>query len=488
MPSIVGELHWLSITPEIILIAVASIILMVSAGRGGAAGDKTLWFSVLGVVAAIVAAFMMNPNGTQAFSGAIAVDGLTQIFCIILGVSALLTLLITAGYAGRWEVQSGEYYVLILLATSGMMIMASGMDLMTIFIGLEVASISQYILAAFRWHNKQSIEASVKYLLLGAFASGFLLYGIALTYGATGSIRLMDIAATLAADGSITSNPLLLAGIGLIVVGLGFKVSAVPFHMWTPDVYQGAPTAVTAFMAAGPKVAVFAALLRIMNFGFEASHEQWDQIIWWLAVLTMTGGNIMALVQKDMKRMLAYSAIAHAGYLLVALVAGKEWAGIGTIYYMVAYALTTLGAFGVVALCKGEVSEEGTSIESFAGIGFTRPMIGLAMAIFMFSLGGIPPTAGFVGKFYIFGGAVQQGYIGLAVIGVLNSVLSMYYYLRVVVVMYMKEKPEGEETLIPANGAIAAALALAVIGILVFGVYPGPLYAAAQTAIQGMGF
>jgi len=485
MPEAAGTLNWPVVLPQIILIAAASLILMISAGNKGRAGSGALWFGVLASAAALVAAWFLSP-GSDAFAGALAVDGLTRIFYLILAGSALLALLVTGGYLGRWEVESGEYFALILLATSGMMVMVAGLDLVTIFIGLEVASISQYILAAFRWRKPQSIEASIKYLILGAFATGFLLYGISLTYGATGTVQLRGIAAALS-DGHILGNPLLLAGIGLMTVGFGFKVSAVPFHMWTPDVYQGAPTSVTAFMAAAPKVAGFAALLRIIGFAFQGAHAEWVTLFWWMAVATMTLGNLVALVQKDVKRMLAYSAIAHAGYMLVALVVGKELAGIGLVYYAAAYALTTLGSFGVAALLRNEESG-GTAIENLAGIGFTRPWVGMAMAVFMFSLAGIPPTAGFVGKFYIFGGAIKEGYVTLAVIGVLNSLVSVYYYLRVVVTMYMRGAKDGEARLIPANGAISLALTLAVLGILIFGVYPGPFYSTAQAAIQGVGF
>lgn len=482
-PEAVGIINWMAIMPQIVLCAVGSLVLIVSAGRQGKAGNGSLWFSVAGVVAAMVFAAIKTP-GPDAFAGSLAVDGLTQLMYLLLGASALLVLLITAGYSGRWEVESGEYYALVLFATAGMMIMASGVELVTIFIGLEVASISQYILAAFRWRKSRSIEASVKYLLLGAFATGFLLYGIALTYGATGTTNLREIAEFIRTAG-ITGSPLLLAGIGMLLVGFGFKVSAVPFHQWTPDVYQGAPSAVTAFMASGPKVAGFAALLRLMSYAFDGARDEWTTVVWWLAVLTMTVGNFFALVQKDVKRMLAYSAIAHAGYLLVAVTVGRELAGIGTVYYLFAYALTTLGAFGVVALMKNE-DDGGTGYESFAGIGFTKPWLGLGMAIFMFSLAGIPPTAGFVGKFYIFGGAIQQGFVTLAVIGVLNSVLSVYYYLRVVVMMYMRPVKGTEEHFVPANAAITAGLAIAALGILFFGLYPSPLYLAAKAAMQGL--
>ena len=481
MPAV--SVNWMAILPEVILAVVGSLALLLTAGRRGRAGGGILALCALGAVAAMVAAATMK-TGAPAFSGSVAVDGISRITLALLAFSAFMTLLITAGYAGRWEVESGEYFALILFATAGMMAMASGLDLVTIFIGLEVASISQYILASFRWHAARSNEASVKYLLLGAFASAFLLYGIALTYGATGSTHLVEIAAALKTAG-VAGNPLLIAGIGLILVGLGFKVSAVPFHMWTPDVYEGAPTAVTAFMAAGPKVAVFVALLRILGFGFDAARPDWTALVWWLAVLTMVIGNILALVQKDMKRLLAYSAIAHAGYVLVALVAGADLGGVGVLFYLVVYSLTTLGSFGVVALAKSE-DDGGTAIENFAGLGWSRPWLGLAMAVFMFSLAGIPPTAGFIGKFYIFGAAIQQGHVWLAVIGVMASLVSVYYYLRVVVLMYMRPAASEAPFLIPANAAIALALGLAVVGILFLGVYPGPLYDTVHNAVAGM--
>jgi NADH-quinone oxidoreductase subunit N len=460
------------------------VILVVTAGRRGRAGNVVLALGLAGTLAAAVAAWMMPVTGEAAFAGSIAVDGMSRLLSLLLAGSAFLTLLITAGYSGRWEVESGEYYTLLLCGTAGMMAMASGIDLVTIFIGLEVASISQYILAAFRWHQVRSTEASVKYLLLGAFASGFLLYGIALTFGATGTTNLPQIATFLAETG-LTGSPLLLVGIGFILVGLGFKVSAVPFHMWTPDVYQGAPTVVTGFMAAGPKVAVVAALLRILAVAFDGVRPEWIVLLWWLAVLTMVVGNVMAVVQKDIKRLLAYSAIAHAGYLLVSLVAGAELGGTSTLFYLVVYVLTTLGAFGVVALVRNE-DDGGTDLDSFAGLGSSRPWLAGAMAVFMFSLAGVPPTAGFVGKFYIFAGAVQAGYLWLAVIGVMASLISIYYYLRVVVIMYMRPGPAGEPRFVPAHPAVTVALLLAIAGVVAFGVFPGPLYAAAKAAIAGM--
>ena len=476
-------INWTAILPLVILAGAGCLVLLISAGRRGRAGTGLLLLSLAGALAALVAAWMGKP-GEPAFAGAVAVDGVSRIAYLLLSFSAFMTILLTAGYAGRREVECGEYYALILLATSGMMAMASGLDLVTIFIGLEVASISQYILASFRWQRMKSNEAAVKYLLLGAFASGFLLYGIALTYGATGTTRLPEITAYLANHGAGNSL-LLLGGLGLMLVGFGFKVSAVPFHMWTPDVYEGAPTVVTGFMAAAPKVAVFVALLRVFGTAFDAVRPDWMLLMWWVAAATMVVGNILALVQKDIKRLLAYSAIAHAGYVLVSLVAGKELGGIGTLFYLVVYVLTTLGAFGIVALIRNE-DDGGTAIENLAGIGFTRPWLGVAMSVFMFSLAGIPPTAGFVGKFYIFSSAVQQGHWVLAIIGVMAALVSVYYYLRVVVIMYMRPAPAGESVLIPANVAVLVALLLAVSGILLVGVYPGPLYAAVRAAVIGM--
>ncbi len=476
-------INWTPILPLLILAGTGCVVLLLSAGRRGRAGNGLLLLSLLGALAAVVAAWMQKP-GDPVFAGAVAVDGVSRIAYLLLGFSAFMTLLLTGGYSSRREVECGEYYALILLATSGMMAMAAGLDLVTIFVGLEVASISQYILASFRWHRSKSNEASVKYLLLGAFASGFLLYGIALTYGATGSTRLPEIAAYISSRG-IADSLLLMGGFGFILVGLGFKVSAVPFHMWTPDVYEGAPTVVTGFMAAAPKVAVFVALLRVFGTAFDPARADWMLLLWWVAAATMVVGNILALVQKDIKRLLAYSAIAHAGYVLVSLVAGRELGGIGTLFYLVVYVLTTLGAFGIVALVRHE-DDGGTAIDNFAGLGFTRPWLGLAMAVFMFSLAGIPPTAGFVGKFYIFSSAVQQGHWVLAVVGVMAALVSVYYYLRVVVIMYMRPAPSGQSVLIPANAAVLAAMVLAVAGIILFGVYPGPLYAAVRAAVIGM--
>jgi NADH-quinone oxidoreductase subunit N len=363
------------------------------------------------------------------------------------------------------------------------MIMASSLDLMTIFLGLETLSIPLYILAGFLREQRKSNEAALKYLLLGAFASGFLLYGIALVYGATGSINLQRVAQALA-SGQVSSPTLLSIGMGLLIVGFGFKVAAVPFHMWAPDVYEGAPTSVTAFMIAGTKAAAFAAFLRILMTGLPALQPDWSRMLWVLAVLTMTVGNVAAIAQTSIKRMLAYSSIAHAGYLLVALVTGTKLGSGAILFYLVAYACMTLGAFAaIVALAHRE--EERLTIDEYAGLGLTRPALGAAMALFMFSLAGVPPTAGFMGKLYIFSAAVQAGQIGLAVIGVLNSVISAFYYLRITVVMYMspaKSEPAPD----PLAPALSLALAIAGGGTLLLGLLPSRVLEMALRSVASL--
>jgi NADH-quinone oxidoreductase subunit N len=328
-------------------------------------------------------------------------------------------------------------------------------------------SMAVYVLAGIWRQQLRSNEAALKYFLLGAFASGFFLYGVALIYGATGSIQLGKIAMHVNAHGGST---MLLIGVAMLIVGFGFKVAAAPFHVWTPDVYEGAPTTVTAFMAVGVKAAAFAAFARVFLHTLGAIHAEWEGILWVIAVLTMTVGNITALVQNNVKRMLAYSSIAHAGYLLVAMVAGKELGGAALMYYLVAYGLMNLGAFGVIVAVgrKGEPNEE---FSDFAGLGFRYPLLAMAMTVFMLSLTGVPPLVGFTGKFYIFSAAVKAGYLWLAVIGVLNSAISAYYYVRVIVNMYMYDGEKMPERL-SARPALALAILIAATGTILLGIFP----------------
>jgi NADH-quinone oxidoreductase subunit N len=371
---------------------------------------------------------------------------------------------------------TGEYFGLLLLAASGMMFVGSATHLITIFLSLEIFSIALYALAGLNHTDSRSGEAALKYLLLGGFASAFLLYGMALVFGATGSTSLAGIAtAVSAAAAAGTGTPMLLIGISLMLIGFAFKVAAVPFHMWTPDVYQGAPTSVTAFMSVGAKAAGFAALLRLLLVAFPGLVDIWVWPVAVLAVLTMTWGNLAALAQKNLKRMLAYSSIAHAGYVLVGAAAGGEGAG-GVLFYLLAYTLMNIGAFAVLIALERDASEvAGVSLERVAGLFRRKPWLAAAMTIFMLSLSGIPPMAGFLGKFYVFGAAVRAGYMWLAIVGVVNSVISAYYYLRVIARMAMAEPAEDVETLQCAGLRIGTALAT--VGTVALGLVPMPALA-----------
>lgn len=471
----------LSILPILILSGFGMIVLLIDVLSSRRLGEKNLlaYISLIGIILAAI--FARSPAGTTLFSfnESFTIDNYSLFFNFIFLLSTGLTILISHSYIKREEINHGEYYALILFSTIGMMLMAAGADLLNIFIGLEVMSISIYILTGFKRSKLISNEASLKYFLLGAFATGFLLYGISLVYGSTGAINLKQIASFIASKGGI-SDPVLLMGMGLIIIGLGFKVASVPFHAWVPDVYEGAPTAITAFMSVGPKAAGFAAFLRILITAFGSAHDEWQKIICILAILTMTIGNVIAIAQTNIKRMLAYSSIAHAGYLLIALVSANDMGVSGTLFYMLAYTFMNIGAFAIVIVLSRK-GDEFIQINDYAGLGFKHPLLALAMTLFMFSMAGVPPTAGFVGKFYIFSAAIKSGYIGLAVIGVINSVISVYYYLRITVIMYMKE-PTREFAPLTISPLIVAAIAISVIGTLHLGIFPSKVMEIAQQA------
>jgi len=413
---------------------------------------------------------------------AVVLDRFSLFFYLVLDLIGILTILLSMSYLDRAAADQGEYYALVLFSVLGMMLMAAGGDLIVIFLGLETFSLALYILAGFRKTELRSNESALKYLLLGAFASGFFLYGIALIYGAIGTTVLRQIVASLS-EGHPPA-PLFWIGGGLLLVGFGFKIASVPFHMWVPDVYEGAPTSVTAFMIAGTKAAAFAAFLRVFLLALPALHMRWSVAIWVLAVLTMTVGNLVALVQSNLKRMLAYSSIAHAGYLLIALVAGGS-SGVGSIlFYLVVYALMNLGVFAVIIGAQ-DSERERLLLADYAGLGWQRPVLAACMAVFMFSLAGIPPTAGFMGKLYIFSAALEGHYSGLAVIGVLNSVISVYYYLRVVVIMYMSETASPPPLVRAPVAAIVAAV-ISVLGTLHLGLFPARLLDLARQSVSAI--
>jgi NADH-quinone oxidoreductase subunit N len=465
------DISWPAILPLALLTGAGLAILVLDAFLAKERQDRLVFLALTGIGGAGLALLRIT-EPVEAFGGAVVLDPFGRYFAVLLLLAAALTLLMSVPSIRRAGVDLGEYCALVVFATLGMLIMACSADLMTIFLGLETLSISLYILAGFLRADLKSNESALKYLLLGAFASGFLLYGIALVYGATGTIHLPRVAEALAA-GQLAHPALLPVGMGLLIIGFGFKVASVPFHMWAPDVYEGAPTPVTALMIAGTKAAAFAAFARVLFVAFPDFQADWRSVLWVLAVLSMVVGNVVAIAQSSFKRMLAYSSIAHAGYVMVGLIAAGRSGGGSVLFYLAAYALMNLGALGVVlALCRK--GGERSGIEELAGLGLKRPILGAAMALFMFSLAGVPPTAGFMGKLYLFGAAIHAGYLGLAVIGVLNSVLSAVYYLRVTVVMYMS--PAGEEhDLVPVSPTVALAIAAAAAGTLALGLLPSLL-------------
>jgi NADH-quinone oxidoreductase subunit N len=448
------------------------------------APQKRYMNEVVAIAGLVVAFFLVLCNTGEPrpiFLGMAVADNLGAFFHGLFLVIAGLTVLLSASYVRREQLNAGEYYALVLFATVGFMFVAAAGDLVMVFLAIETLSIATYILAGLLRDAPRSQEAAFKYFMLGAFSSAFFLYGIATVYGALGSTNLAALSQAIA-SGNV--SPLLLLGIALVIVGLGFKVTVVPFHMWAPDVYDGAPTAVTAFMAAGPKAAAFAAFLRVFfqGFGVPAVAQEWIPVFAILAALTMLLGNIVALTQHSIKRMLAYSSIAHAGYAFVALVAHNVLGATSVLYYLLAYALMSLGAFTVL-LGVARREEQGYAFDDYAGLGSTNPFLAAVMALFMLALAGFPPTAGFAGKFYIFSAAVQSGHYVLALIGVLTSVISVVYYIRVIMLMYMQEPPQGAQ-MAPVSPTALAVLGITAVGIVYMGVFPGGIMRLAERSVQ----
>jgi len=446
----------LTILPLMILVIWASVLLIVDLFIPKKKKWLTAMFTAFGFAITLgytLAQIGIGQSGfcyteplTQTRTCMVVLDGFSVFVNALLLLSGLLGVALAYSYVKRMGIERGEYYTLMLFSVSGMMLMAQAADLIIVFLALELLSLPLYVLSAFARPKTDSEESGLKYFLLGAFSSGFVVYGIALVYGATGSTALSAVVAAASAG---SPSLLLTVGAALILVGLGFKVAAVPFHMWTPDVYQGAPTAVTAFMAAGAKVAGFAALLRVFSTAFPYISADISPILWAISALTMVVGNLLAISQTDIKRMLAYSSIAHAGYILMAFVpyGNPEVSSVSIaagLFYLFAYAVTNFGTWGVVIALEG-AEGRGLAISDYAGLGRKYPALAAAMTVFMLSLIGFPPTLGLVGKFYLFRAVISGGYVGLAIIGVLTSLISAYYYLRVVVTMYMREgEPEIE--------------------------------------------
>ncbi len=457
------------IFPLAVLIAWACILLLVDLFIPKGHKGWTALLAALGVLLSMGLTIVNYGRTATGFSNMVIYDGYSFFLNILFLGSCLAGIALAYDYIKRIGIERGEYYTLLLFSTSGMMLMSQANDLIVVFLALELLSIPLYVLAGFARPKAESEEASLKYFLMGAFSGSFVVFGVALVFGATGSTNLSAVIGAIGVQN--TDLPLLTVGAALILVGLGFKVAAVPFHMWTPDVYQGAPSAVTAFMSVGAKAGGFAALLRIFVSAFPSLSTDLTMILWSVSALTMFLGNVVAIAQSNIKRLLAYSSIAHAGYILMALVPyGNSAARADTIsaalFYLVAYALTSFGAWAVViALEKSE--GQGLALDDYAGLARKYPLLAACMAVFMLSFTGIPPTLGFMGKFYLFRTVIEGGYLGLALIGVFTSLISAYYYLRVIVIMYMREgEPIARNEFWVKFTAVASAVLLIALTLL----------------------
>lgn len=485
MLSIQMPYFWV-IAPELILTLTAFAVIaleLITRTRNHATSAS---IAALGAIAALVMTQVTDKFNVSTFGDAVVLDPFASFFKTIFLFGLILAIAISLKQVSdSGSKNHSEYYALLIFATVGMMVMATGRELITIFLGLELLSMSLYILAGFfRW-DSLSNEAALKYFVVGAFATGILLFGMSYVYGVTGSTHLRVIGDTLNANPEAVTDKALMLGLFMVLVGFAFKISVVPFHQWTPDVYQGAPTPVTAFMSAGPKAAGLAALIRILVEAVPQLSQEWEIVVAVLAVLTMTVGNLAALAQTNIKRMLAYSSIAHVGYILIGLtvsVGGKADRALSAImFYLLAYTFMNIGAFAIlIYLRRDGMSNE--NLEDFSGLARRSPFTALAMLIFLFSLAGIPPTAGFAAKLSIFYAAIQGEYYWLAIIGILNSAVAAYYYLRVVVFMYMRE-PEGEMPAAAASRMLWAGIALALAGTLYLGVQPGGILEVARDSV-----
>ena len=473
------EINWQLLMPELV-IALTLLIVLVFDLFDSISKAVLGWVTIVGAGIALWVSIQMHQAGTVGtqFNDMFKVDNFSLFFNIVFLVSTILVALISMSYLGKDDRKQGPYYLLILLATLGMMLMAAGNELIIVFLGLELMSLSLYVLASYFRDNPASSEAGMKYLLLGAFASAFFLYGIALIYGGAGTTSVPAIAEAITAA---NKSPLLLAGMFLLIVGFGFKVAIVPFHQWAPDVYEGAPTTIAAFISAGPKAAGFAAFLRIFMEALPNLQVEWSGVVIVLAMLTMTVGNVIAIAQTNIKRMLAYSSIAHAGYVLIGLAAANNDGISSAMLYLLVYCVMNIGAFGAVILAKTDDGES-LMISDYAGLGLRKPLLAMFMTIMLLSLAGFPPTAGFVGKFYIFKSAVQAGHIWLVIVGAINTAISAFYYLRVVVTMYMRE-PEEELSFASYPGTLVVGLVLAAIGVLLIGILPSLMLDPAQNSV-----
>ncbi|MFV2072966.1 MAG: NADH-quinone oxidoreductase subunit N [Thermoanaerobaculales bacterium] len=476
-------------TPEIFLAVAGFLVLLLGMplGRRGVRTVSLAAVAALAVTAVLVWLLGRPIEGPQSILGdMIVIDGTAVFFKLLMLAAAAITIFLAAGFLERADYGAGEFMALILFATLGMFIMASGANLVSLYVGLELMALSVYVLVGFFKSELKSNEGAVKYFVLGVASSAVLLYGISLIYGALGTLDLAAIRASLTAVPN--TNPMLLVGIALVSFGMLFKVAAVPFHVWTPDAYEGAPTPVTAFISVAAKAAAFAMFLRIFAGAFDPVIAEWRVVLWVSAAATMIYGNVVALTQDNVKRMLAYSSIAHGGYALMGLVAANFMGWWALLMYMLVYAFMNLGAFGFVILLESK-GYAGELVSDFAGLSRRHPGAALGMLVFMLGLAGIPPTAGFMGKLYLWAATVEAGYIGLVVISVIMSAVSLYYYARVIVQMYFKtgEEPEAAPAELVPDRWTGAAIAVCAVITLVVGIFPAPVVGWAQTAIGALG-
>jgi len=471
---------YIAIVPIVIVVLAGCAAMIAEALRQPGERMPIAGFGLIGLVGAALASFLLWGKDTQSF-GVVRSDNFALFINLILCVIGILTMLFSDEIVERERLPPGEYYALTLFAISGMMLMAAATDLLVIFLALEVLSLSVYVLTGIRRASALGAEAAFKYFLLGAFSSAFFLYGIAFAFAISGSTRLDDLGSALSTQAVGEPSTMAVLAVGLLLVGFAFKISAVPFHMWTPDAYQGAPTIVTAFMSTGVKAAAFAAFVRVFLSPLEPLKDQWIPVLGLIAAATMILGTVVGVVQSNIKRMLAYSSIAHAGYLLLGLIATTNTGKAAVLFYLLAYAVSNFGALGIVALLATEQNAH-DELKDFAGLWKSRPGIAGLMTIFLLSLGGFPPMAGFIGKWYIFSAAVERGHYWLAIIGVLTSVISVFFYLRIVVMMYMTEGSEIARPRIPL--AAGAGLALATAAVLYLGVLPAKIIDLALDSIS----
>ena len=480
----------IGVSLQLLIVFGGAMVLLMADLFTGPGSKRLIGYLALLVVAGAAAAGVPLWNGNAStFGGMLVLDNFALTLNWIFLLSTAITIFISLDYLPRQGIERGEYYALVLFAAGGMMLLAQGTDLIVLFLGLELLSITLYVLAGFAYPRLTSEEAAMKYLLIGAFAAGFLVFGIALLYGATGTSSLVGIAQKLGSGLAADDVAFMLAGAALVIIGFGYKISMAPFHMWTPDVYEGSPTPVAAFMSVGTKGAGFAALARLLLVALGSQYATWAVILAILAAITMLIGNISAVAQTNVKRMLAYSSIGHAGYILMGVLAAGGAAGAsrgveGFLFYLLAYSLTNLGAFAVLIALE-QRGEAAWDMGDFAGLWHRQPFLAVAMALCMFSLAGVPPTAGFWGKFYVFAAAWEAGLQWLAIVGVITSAIAAFFYLRIIVQMFMRDPVRDVRPVLDRNLAIG--VGLAALGVIVFGIIPTPVIDLVQSSVLALG-